>query len=295
VDDNFVGNRKAARGLLQELVRWQQERYYPLRFGCEATLNLAREPELLELMRAACFSTVFCGIETPEESALKFIRKEQNLQQPILDSVRTLNRYGLEVFGGIIFGLDTDSLHTGDRIWRFIEASNIPMLTINILQALPKTPLWRRLESAGRLRNDSCRDSNVDFLLPYDSIVAMWRECVLRSYTPDALYKRLDYQVRYTYPNRLKVPAAGARLSWANIRRGFSLLASLFWHVGVRADYRRRFWQTARPAIRNGRIVELIVMAVQAHHMILYARDCARDEVRKCLYDPRPEKPQATR
>src|SRR5262249_8545803 len=107
VDDNFIGNRKAALDLLRELVRWQEARGFPVEFACEATLNLAQAPQLLELMREAHFHTVFCGIETPEEHALEFMHKEQNLCQPILDAVRTLNGYGLEVVSGIILGLDT--------------------------------------------------------------------------------------------------------------------------------------------------------------------------------------------
>ena len=66
VDDNFIANRKAARELLPHLIAWQKERGYPVRFACEATLNIAKLPDLLEQMREAYFTTVFCGIETPE-------------------------------------------------------------------------------------------------------------------------------------------------------------------------------------------------------------------------------------
>src|SRR5213083_2798747 len=101
-------------------------------------------------MREAYFCTVFCGIETPEPGALKFMRKPQNLSMPILQAIEVLNGFGMEVVSGIIIGLDTDTPDTADRILEFIERSKIPMLTINILQALPRTPLWRRLAEAGR-------------------------------------------------------------------------------------------------------------------------------------------------
>ena len=71
VDDNFVGNRKAAKELLPHLIEWQKRRHYPVEFACEATLNIARSPDLLEMMREASFWTVFCGIETPDAAALK--------------------------------------------------------------------------------------------------------------------------------------------------------------------------------------------------------------------------------
>jgi radical SAM superfamily enzyme YgiQ (UPF0313 family) len=65
VDDNFIGNQKAVLELLPHLVAWQTRRRYPLRFACEAMLNLAKNERVLALMRAAGFVTVFCGIETP--------------------------------------------------------------------------------------------------------------------------------------------------------------------------------------------------------------------------------------
>lgn len=290
VDDNFIGNRKAALALLDELIRWQQARGYPIEFACEATLNIAQFPEILEKMREAYFTTVFCGIETPEEQALKFMHKEQNLRQPILDAVQTLNRYGLEVVSGIIIGLDTDTPSTGERIVQFIEASGIPMLTINILHALPKTPLWERLEAANRIVEGKGRESNVEFLLPHETVTAMWRDCIARAYDPDALYRRFERQMERTYPHRKPLPATPARANVTNIVRGLSILARILWQVGVRSDYRRRFWRLAWPALRQGRIEEVIHVGVVAHHLIQFARECMRGEAEQCFYSPARER-----
>ncbi len=284
VDDNFIGNRKAAVVLLEALVRWQEQRGYPVEFACEATLNLAQAPQVLELMREAYFTTVFCGIETPEEHALEFMRKKQNLRQPILNAIRALNRHGLEVVSGIILGLDTDSPTTAERVLEFVEASQIPMLTINLLHALPRTPLWRRLEAEGRLLSDPGRESNVDFLLPYDDVVAMWQRCVTEAYAPEALYRRFEYQCAATYPHRKQLPVTRARVNARNIRRGLSALARIGWHVGVRSDYRRRFWQMALPALRQGKIEDVIHTGLVAHHLIRFARECARGEAERCFY-----------
>ena len=101
--------------------------------------------------------------------------KEHNASLPIIESVQTLNRYGLEIVSGIILGLDTDRPDSGERILDFMDESKIPMLTVNLLQALPKTPLWTRLEAAGRIDDDETRESNVVFRLPYDDVVAMWK------------------------------------------------------------------------------------------------------------------------
>ena len=141
VDDNFIGNRKAARELLPHLVAWQERNGWPLSFCCEATLNIAKQTQLLELMRAARFESVFVGIETPELAALKAIHKEHNAAVEMFEAIRTLNSYGMEVISGIILGLDTDTEATEARLREFIDHSQIPMLTMNLLQALPKTCL----------------------------------------------------------------------------------------------------------------------------------------------------------
>lgn len=287
VDDNFIANPHAARPLLETLVDWQRARGYPVEFACEATLNIAKRPELLRLMREAYFTTVFCGIETPEDDALRAMHKTQNLRSPILDAVRTLNSYGLEVVSGIIVGLDSDTEESPRRIIEFIEASAIPVLTINMLHALPRTPLWRRLAADGRILDDAGgRESNVRFLLPYETVEAGWRECLARAYTPEAIYRRFDEQLRATYPNRLSLPVTGARLNLANLRRAALIMARIGWQVGVRADYRRRFWRTALPTLRAGRIEDLIHVAIVAHHMILFARECLSGTAEKAFYSP---------
>ena len=284
VDDNFIANQKAAIEVLKELAEWQKERGYPVQFACEATLNLAQVPAALELMKEAYFCTVFCGIETPEESALAFMHKEHNIRKPILEEIRTLNSYGLEVVSGIILGLDTDTAGTGQKITDFINVSQIPMLTINMLHALPKTPLWRRLEAANRIVKSAGRESNVEFLLPYDTVVEMWLNCVTKAYTPEAIYARFDHQIQHTYPNRKQLPPTRARVNPASIWKGLSILARIFWHVGIRSDYRKRFWKLAWPNLCKAKIEEVIHSAVVAHHMILFTRECVRGEAEKCFY-----------
>ncbi len=184
VDDNFIGNRKAALDLLPHLVEWQKRTGYVMRLACEATLNIAKRPEILEKMREAYFVTVFCGIETPDPDALKAMQKDHNMMVPILEGIHTINSYGIEVVSGIIMGLDTDKPETGEALIAFVDETKIPLLTINLLQALPQTPLWDRLEREGRLIHDEGRDSNVDFRLPYEQVISSWRKCMEIAYQP---------------------------------------------------------------------------------------------------------------
>jgi radical SAM superfamily enzyme YgiQ (UPF0313 family) len=286
VDDNFIGNQKAVLELLPHLIAWQKAHRYPLRFACEATLNVARNQRVLELMREAGFITVFCGIETPEPEALRSISKDQNLQVPVLDAVRRINDHGIEVVSGIIIGLDTDGPDTADRIIEFIRTSRIPMLTINVLYALPKTALWRRLEAEGRLRSDGARESNVEFKLPYDAVIAMWRRCITSAYAPEALYERFEWNVRHTFRRRKRYPRSPERESWGNVFMGFAILARVLWRIGVRGRYRRAFWRFAVPALRSGDIEPLIHVAVVSHHLIEFTRDCLAGAGESSFYSP---------
>ena len=200
VDDNFIGNRKAALDLLPHLVEWQKKTGYVMRFSCEATLNIAKRPEILAGMREAFFTTIFCGIETPDPEALKAMHKDHNMMVPIMEAIRTLNSFGMEVVSGIILGLDTDKPETGQHLLEFVDQSQIPLLTINLLQALPKTPLWDRLQRENRLIDDEGRESNVDFLLPYEDVVKSWRTCMGSAYQPGKLLRATN--IRSAKPMR---------------------------------------------------------------------------------------------
>ena len=290
VDDNFIANPKAALDLLPHLVAWQTRRRFPLRFACEATLNIARYEPILALMRDAGFQVVFCGIETPEPHALRAMSKDQNLRMPILDAVRRLNDHGLEVVSGIIVGLDTDTPATADHIVEFVEQSQIPVLTINMLYALPKTPLWRRLEEEGRLRAedepDGGHESNVVFHLPEGTVLGMWRRCIGAAYTPEAVYARFAHNFVHTFARRPAFPASPERASWRNVGSGLALLARIVWRIGLLGDYRRTFWRLAWPALRRGQVEELLQAVVVSHHLIEFTRRSLAGEGGAAFYAP---------
>jgi hopanoid C-2 methylase len=286
VDDNFIANRRAARELLPHLVDWQRSRGYPLSFSCEATLNIAKRPEILKLMREAAFTSIFCGIETPDPASLKAMAKDHNMAVPILEAIEILNAHGMEVVAGIILGLDGDTGDTGERLLEFIDRTKIPMLTINLLEALPRTPLWDRLEREGRLNHSGDRESNVEFARGYDEVVATWRHCMGEAYRPEKLFERFDHQVRHTYPNRFERPAKG-RLSWRNAGRGAAILGRVLREVGVRGDFRKQFWRFALPRLARGDIEAVIGVAIQAHHLVEFARQASAGQQNASHYSPK--------
>jgi radical SAM superfamily enzyme YgiQ (UPF0313 family) len=284
VDDNFIGNRKAAKEMLPHLVAWQKKHHYPMQFACEATLNIAKQTDILALMHEANFVGMFVGIETPEADALDAMRKGHNNAVPMLESIRELNKYGLEITSGIILGLDTDSTDTEQRLRDFIEISNIPMLTINLLQALPQTPLWDRLKRDGRLEEaDNGLESNVRFLRPYDEVVAMWRRSIAFANDPEQLFERFKHQVDATYVNRKDVPAKG-KLTWNNLRGGAVMAARVIYHVGIKADYRRAYWRAAWYALKKGQIDGALGMAFIGHHLIEFTREALRGDQNASYY-----------
>ncbi len=229
---------------------------------------------------------MFVGIETPELGALKAMHKQHNAALPMLEAIATLNSYGLEVVSGIILGLDSDTAETEAHIKSFIDKSRVPMLTINLLQALPRTALWDRLSRDGRLTEDTQRESNVRFLRPYEDVVAMWRRCVEHAYDPERLYDRFTHQVESTYVNRLVTPPK-ARLTRANLKRGLILFSNLLVRIGMLADYRRAFRRMAWQAIKRGQIDALFGVGFISYHLIEFSREALRGHQNASFYSAR--------
>ncbi|MDZ4816322.1 MAG: B12-binding domain-containing radical SAM protein [Verrucomicrobiota bacterium] len=291
VDDNFIGNPKATHELLIALAEWQKKHDYTVRLSCEATLNLSKYPDILALMRKAYFITVFCGIETPEPNALKAMGKTQNLRDPILESVETFNKYGIEVASGIIMGFDTDTPETPRAILDFVKASHIPILTMNILYALPNTRLYTRLQAEGRLTDEPGRDSNIIFIQPYEEVVEDWRNVVRQTYQAEAIYNRFDYQSKNTFVHRMKPTKPWKQATPRNLKRALSIMSRIIWHVGIKADYRRLFWKMFWENLKTGQIESIFHISMISHHLITYARECTRGSMQASNYSHRVVEP----
>lgn len=161
VDDNFIGNKKAAKVLLKAIAEWQKDLDYPVSFLTEVSLNVAQDDELLRLMREANFTNIFIGIESPRAASLQEAHKTQNLRDDILGSVHRIQRAGIEVMAGMIVGFDSDDATIFDEQFRFIQDARIPISMTGLLNAIPKTPLYLRLKEAGRLIAESVGDQFV--------------------------------------------------------------------------------------------------------------------------------------
>src|SRR5207245_7921986 len=144
VDDNFIGNKKNVRKLLPALTEWQKKNGYPFSLLTEASVNLADDDELLANMQQAGFHRVFLGIETPVEESLKEAQKSQN-RGDLLDSVKKIQSYGMEVMAGFIVGFDNDLADIFERQNDFIRKTSISLATVGLLNETPDKQLWQRL------------------------------------------------------------------------------------------------------------------------------------------------------
>ncbi len=158
VDDNFIGDKKKAKALLRAISAWQAERGHPIELMTESSINLAQDAELLSLMRAANFTTIFVGIESPRAASLAETSKHQNLREDIVASVHRIQAAGIEVMAGMIVGFDNDDVSIFDEQFDFIQDARIPVSMTGLLNALPQTALHERLLAAGRLDSDYTGD-----------------------------------------------------------------------------------------------------------------------------------------
>jgi radical SAM superfamily enzyme YgiQ (UPF0313 family) len=203
VDDNLIGNKPAAKELLRFLAEYQREHRYRFHFGTEASLNLAQDPELLALFRAANFGWVFIGIESPDEASLKETLKFQNTRQDLLTSVRAIYAHGIDIFAGFILGFDHDTTESFARQHRFITDSGIQAAMIGLLQATPKTPLYQRLAADGRLIRDADSSDNVKLWtnvvpkgMSYAELLAGYRDLHRRLFDDRGIADRIRNKLR---------------------------------------------------------------------------------------------------
>lgn len=231
VDDNFIGNKKKAKELLRKVIPWQEAHGYPLRLTTEASVNLADDAELLELMYRANFRSVFIGIETPRTESLLETKKVQNTRGDSLDEKLTrIQNAGLDINAGFIVGFDSDDDTIFDDQYEFIQRNGIPLAMVGMLTAIPRTPLYERLEAAGRLAED---DPNCNFIpeqMTREELRDGYWELVRRLYTPEAFFDRYFkafHQPEYLRKRTEICDRAGEGKALPTFAYGVAMLASL--------------------------------------------------------------------
>ncbi|HOW18452.1 MAG TPA: DUF4070 domain-containing protein, partial [Phycisphaerae bacterium] len=264
VDDNFIGNKARVKGFLRELIAWQERRGVRLQFCTEASLNLADDPELLELMVRAGFKKVFVGIETPQEDSLRECAKTQNMKRDMITAIKTIQRAGLEVMGGFIIGFDSDKPNIFERQIRFIQEAGVVTAMVGLLQALPGTRLFSRLQQEGRILSNATGnnvEASLNFIprLDRQMLLEGYRSLVKRLYTPEMYYRRI-----LTFLREYRPQGPRFHTSWPDIK---AFLKSL-WVMGIANRGRREYWKFLWKTLRTHRraFPEAMTLAIIGYH-----------------------------
>ncbi|MBD2594984.1 B12-binding domain-containing radical SAM protein [Nostoc spongiaeforme FACHB-130] len=249
VDDNFIGNQRNVKRFLRELIPWMKQHSYPFTFITEASVNLAEDEELLQLMNEAGFYAVFLGIETPDQESLQLTQKLQNTRNPLVQACQKINQAGILIYAGFILGFDGERPGAGEQIQAFVEQTNIPQPMLGILQALPNTTLWNRLQKEQRLLESKgiggteVGDQNTLMnFIPTRSIDEIAREYVEGLWN---LYEPRNY-LRRCFQQCLSLGSLAGRKQTMQFSPGkaLRLVVQLIWLQGLRQpEIRVQFWQ----------------------------------------------------
>lgn len=207
VDDNFIGNKRKIKGILPRLIDWMKLHQYPFTFLTEASINLADDDELVDLMAEAGFDTVFIGLETPDEESLKECAKNQNRGRDMVAAIKKLQAAGIQVLGGYIVGFDNDDAGIFSRQIRFIQESGVVTAMVGLLNALPRTRLWQRLKAEDRLQVSTSGDNTdgtINFIpkMEKQMLISGYREIVRTIYSPRYYYHRVCSFLQHYKPRR---------------------------------------------------------------------------------------------
>jgi len=238
VDDNFIGNKKAIKEeILPALIKWKKGKI-GCSFSTEASINLADDPELIDLMVQAGFNSIFIGIETPDKDSLAECNKSQNIHRDLVESVKLLQRSGLQVMAGFIVGFDTDTPSIFQQQIDFIQRSGIVTAMVGLLQAPYGTQLYKRLEQEGRLIDEMSGDNsdgstNIIPKMDIEVLKEGYQKILKKIYSPELFYDRVKSFLQEYNPPKVSVPV------------GFQEIMAFFrsiYQIGIK-QVDRNYWK----------------------------------------------------
>ncbi len=291
VDDNLIGNKKAIKDVLRDVVAWQVRTGYPLTFFTEASIDLADDPELMELMVEANILAVFIGIETPNEASLRETKKYQNVRAggTILEKVHRVQDAGMEVWCGMILGFDNDDATIFDAQREFIAAAAIGNTMVGMLHAIPKTPLHARLAQEGRLDPSDEPEYGTNVIplkISREELRDGYIGVMDDLYQPDAYFSRLEDLYIH---RKIKLGQGRARYwrkhPWRHFRaqsefaaQAVGLFARLMAGIpeaSLRKEYRRRLLRLLKTRRDPGVVMFYVIKCAMHYHAHGMARRMA--------------------
>jgi len=263
VDDNFIGNKKyLVEQLLPALIQWRRNRSQ-MPFNTEASINLADDEALMAQMVKAGFNAVFIGIETPDENSLNECNKKQNKNRNLLQNVHKIQAAGLMVQAGFIIGFDNDTPSIFQRQIDFIQKSSISTAMVGLLQAIPGTRLYKRLQTEGRLSGRMSDNTegrtNIIPVMDRETLYEGYKMIMRHIYAPKQYYHRVRHFLATFQAPKIKVPMDYQRL--------LALLRSVV-RLGILGRERFQFWKLFLWSLtRRPKLFPLaITLAIYGHH-----------------------------
>jgi radical SAM superfamily enzyme YgiQ (UPF0313 family) len=269
VDDNLIGNKKHLKSeLLPALIEWRKGKN-GMPFNTQASINLADDAELMTMMTQAGFNTVFVGIETPNEDSLVECSKTQNKDRDLVESVKRLQRAGLQVQGGFIVGFDSDTTSIFQQQIDFIQRSGIVTAMVGLLQAPLGTRLYERMQREGRLVSELSGDNadgstNIIPGMGLDTLCEGYRKILGQIYAPQLYYDRVLTFLREYQPPKIRISL--------DLQHILALGRSIY-QLGIRGVERTHYWRLFFWTLfRRPRLFPLaITLAIYGFHFRMVA------------------------
>jgi radical SAM superfamily enzyme YgiQ (UPF0313 family) len=281
VDDNLIGNKKAIKQVLREVIEWQKRRNYAMTLFTEASIDLADDAELMRLMVEANFVATFIGIESPSEDALREAKKFQNVRSggTLLEKVHRIQDAGMEVWCGMIMGFDNDDERIFDRQIQFVQDARISFSMSGMLFAIPKTPLYDRLAADGRLDLTEPYEFGTNVIplsMSRQELLDGYIRVLNQLYEPETYFERTEalylqpsfeigiFKLRSWLKTPRLLPAQGVLLLQA-----IGLFLRLMTRVReprLRREYRKRLWRFLKVHRRPGLILSYVFHLAMHYH-----------------------------
>lgn len=266
VDDNFIGNKNRVREALPSVIDWMHKRRNPFTFLTEASVNLADDPELMQMMVKAGFHKVFIGLETPIAENLAECNKFINAKRNLVDAVKDIQNSGLEVMAGFIVGFDNDPASIFERQIEFIQKSGVVTAMVSLLGALPGTRLYLRLKKEGRLLKKWTGDNtecSINFIprMDINTLKVGYKKIVKTIYHPSRYYERVMTFIKEFKPHKAVFKSHLSR------EQLLAFVRSL-WYLGVVWRFRKFYWKLLfRTLFRNPRVFpQAVIFAIYGYH-----------------------------
>jgi radical SAM superfamily enzyme YgiQ (UPF0313 family) len=260
VDDNLIGNKQhLKKEILPAVIDWMEKQNYPFCFNTQASINLADDDKLMRLMVQAGFDCVFVGIETPSEESLAECHKVQNTGRNLVESVKKIQSFGMQVQGGFILGFDSDNQFAFENLIRFIQDSGIVTAMVGLLNAPKGTKLYNRLADEKRLLHYGSGDNtdlSMNFIprMDYKELLKGYRDVVQTIYSHKNYYNRISTFLKSYKP----VKSNNTKIKFCD----FMALVRSIWHFGVKSNERKYYWKTMFWTLGRPQQINLVVTLV---------------------------------